>query len=126
VSCSEENQFGGQGGPGVFSCDNGFTGCSTSVDCSTAEVGFKCIDDREYDCNGTAYDCEQKYDSCVISSEYNEYGNCDVGGEQDHGCPDLDKFGCLATDQGGAYDCPATYQIECAKPQHRFDRSRDP
>ena len=126
VACSKQNQFGGEGGPGVFSCDNGFSGCSQSVDCSSARVGFKCINTSEYDCNGVAYQCPAKYDSCVKSSEYNEFGNCDEG-PQDHGCPNLDKFDCLATDKGGPYSCPATYQMLCSSDEHyEFNRSEDP
>jgi len=125
--CDTINNFGGQDGPGVFSCDNAFSGCSQSVDCSGATVGFRCIDSAPYDCNGTAYDCGEKYDSCVRSQSYSDYGNCasaHPGDPNTHGCPDLNTYGCTATDQGGPYDCPATYQMLCPTPP--FDRAADP
>jgi len=126
--CDEIYNFGGQDGPGVFSCDNEFSGCSEEVDCSGATVGYRCINDRPYECGPSPYDCGQKYDSCVESANYSSLGNCasaQPGDPNNHGCPDLDEYGCAPKDQGGPYDCPATYQMLCEE-RKVFNRAGDP
>ncbi len=112
--CNEINNFGGEGGPGVFSCDRAFSGCSTAVDCSNAAVGFKCID--IYQCAHPPYDCGNKYSNCAPPHSYDQWGNCagvPPSEPNNHGCPDLGTYACEAIDQGGTYDCPSTYQMLC-------------
>jgi len=128
TACDETHQFGGEGGPGVFSCDNEFGGCTQTVDCSEATVGYRCINKTPYDCGQpVAYNCGEKYDSCVISSQYDEFGNCDDPTPQDHGCSGNppSSEGAYDCDVPTSYDCPATYELNCHHPDP-FNRNADP
>jgi hypothetical protein len=128
VPCDEIHNFSGQGGPGVFSCDSAFTLCANQVDCPEGSK-FRCISDPPFSCGGPPpYSCSENFDICIPKHGYSDYGYCQTippGASNIHGCPNFGEYACSPIDQGGQYDCPATYKQKC-EGDKVFDLASDP